>query len=109
MCRDSLQRQPGFHSEREMLLGTNSSLSLSGSGARHNLHVSCPARGTDQSDTWSMPGNARVLVNIPGWTIEPLGPHEPCRTNGTVDSTNILRSPATPAGSAASPVISANG
>ena len=35
-----VQRQPRFHSEREMLLGTNSSLSVSGYGARHNLHVS---------------------------------------------------------------------
>ena len=53
--------QPGFHSEtEEMLSGTNSSLSLSGCGIRHNLHVSCPAGGTDQSDTGSMPGNARV-------------------------------------------------
>lgn len=33
---------------QEMLFGTNSSLSLSGCGARHNLHVSCPDRGTYQ-------------------------------------------------------------
>ena len=40
--------QPGFHTEtEEMLSGTISSLSLSGCGSRHNLHVSCPARGTD--------------------------------------------------------------
>ena len=97
--------QPGFHSEtREMLSGTSSSLSLSGCSARHNLHVSCPARGTDQSDPESMPGNARVSVNIPGWTVEPLGPHEPCRTGGPVDSTTILHSPAASAGSTASPV-----
>ena len=97
--------QPGFPSEtREMLSGTNSSLSLPGCSARHNLHVSCPARGTDQSDTGSMPGNARVSVNIPGWTVKPLGPHEPCCTDGPVDSTIILQSPAAPAGSAASPV-----
>ena len=38
--------QPGFRSETgEMLSGTNSSLSLSGCVSRHNLHVSCPARG----------------------------------------------------------------
>ena len=67
-----------------------------------NLHVSGFARGTDQSDTGSMPGNARVSVNIPG-TVEPLGPHEPCRTDRPVDSTIILQSPAVPAGSA-SPV-----
>ena len=77
--------QPGFHSEtREMLSGTNSSLSLSRCSARHNLHVSCPSRGTDQSDPESMPRNARVSVKIPGWTVEPLGPHEPCRTDGPV-------------------------
>ena len=64
-----------------MLSRTNSSLGLSGCGARHNLHVSCSARGTDQSDTGSMPGNARVSVNIPSWTVEPLGPYEPCRTD----------------------------
>ena len=51
-----------------------------------------------------MPRNARVSVNIPGWTVEPLGPHEPCCTDGTVDSTIILQSPAASAGSAASPV-----
>ena len=46
LCADTFV-QPGFHSEtREMLSGTNQSLSLSGHGARHNLHVSCPARGT---------------------------------------------------------------
>ena len=45
LCADTFV-QPGFHSEtREMLSGTNQSLSLSGHGARHNLHVSCPARG----------------------------------------------------------------
>ena len=97
--------QPGFQIEtREMLSGTNSSLSLSGYGARHNLHVSCPAGGTYRSDTGSMPGNARVSENIPGWTVEPLRPHEPCRTDGTVDITIILQSPAAPADSAASPV-----
>ena len=97
--------QPRFHSEtREMLSGTNALLSLSGCGARHNLHVNCPARGADQSDTGSMPGNARVSVNNPGWTVEPLGPHEPCCMDGTVDSTIILQSPEAPAGSAASPV-----
>ena len=51
-----------------------------------------------------MAGNARVSVNIPGWTVEPLGPHEPCRTNRPVDNTIILQSPAAPAGSAASPI-----
>ena len=51
-----------------------------------------------------MPGNARVSVNIPRWTVEPFGPHEPCRTDGPVDSSIILQSPAAPAGSAASPV-----
>ena len=51
-----------------------------------------------------MLGNARVSVNIPGWTVEPLGPHEPCRTDGPVDSIIILQSPSAPAGSAASPV-----
>ena len=97
--------QPGFHSEtREMLSGTNSSLSLSGCGARHNLHVGFPARGTDQSDTGSMPRNATVSVNIPGWSVESLGLHEPCRTDRPVDSTIILQSPAAPAGSATSPV-----
>ena len=87
-----------------MLSRTNSLLSLSGCGARHNLHVSCSTRGTDQSYTGSMPGNARVSVNIPGWTVEPLGPYEPCRTDGPLDGIIILQSPATPAGSAASPV-----
>lgn len=48
--------------------------------------------------------NAVVSVNIPGWTVEPLGPHEPCRMDGTVDSTIILQSPASPARSAASPI-----
>ena len=95
----------GFQSEtRDMLSGTNSSLSLSGYGARHNLHVSCPAGGTYRSDTGSMPGNARVSENIPGWTVEPLRPHEPCPTDGTVDTSIILQSPAAPAVSAASPV-----
>ena len=97
--------QPGFHSEtREMLSGTNSLLSLSECSARHNLHVSCTARGTDQSDKESIPGNARVSVIIPGRTIEPLGPHEPCPTDGPVDSTIILQIPAASAGSTASPV-----
>lgn len=97
--------QPGFHSETgEMFSGTNSSLSLSGCGTRHNLHVSCPARGTDQSDAGSMPGNARLSVNVTGQTVEPLRPHEPRRTDGTVGSTTILQSPATPAGSASPPV-----
>ena len=86
-----------------MLSGTNSSLSLSGCGARHNLHGGFPARGTDQSDTESMPRNATVSVNIPGWTVESLGPHEPCRTDRPVDSTIILQSPAAPEGSATSP------
>ena len=104
LCEETFV-QPGFPSEtREMLSRTNSSLGLSGCGARHNLHVNDSARGTDQSDTGSMPGNARVSVNIPGWTVEPLGPHEPCRTDRPVDSTIILQSPAAPAGSAASPV-----
>ena len=44
------------------------------------------------------------LVNIPGWTVEPLGPHEPCRTYGPVDSTIILQIPGAPTGSAASMV-----
>ena len=104
LCEETFV-QPGFPSEtREMLSRTNSSLGLSGCGVRHNLHVSGSARGTDQSDTGSMPGNARVSVNIPGWTVEPLGPHEPCRTDRPVDSPIILQSPAAPAGSAASPV-----
>ena len=104
LCEETFV-QPGFPSEtREMLSRTNSSLGLSGCGVRHNLHVSGSARGTDQSDTGSMPGNARVSVNIPGWTVEPLGPHEPCHTDRPVDSTIILQSPAAPAGSAASPV-----
>ena len=97
--------QPGFHSEiGEMLSGTNLSLSLSGCGIRHNLHVSCPAGGTDQSDTGRMPGNARVSVNIPRRAVEPLGPHELCRTDGTVGSTIVLQSPAAPGGSASPPV-----
>ena len=51
LCEETFV-QPGFHSEtREMLSRTNSSLGLSGCGVRHNLHVSCSARGTDQSDT----------------------------------------------------------
>ena len=92
--------QPGFHSETgEVLSGTNSSLSLPGWCTGHNFHVSCPARGTDQSDTGSMPGNARVSVNILGGTVEPLGSHEPCCTDWTVGSTIILQSPAAPAGS----------
>ena len=104
LCEETFV-QPGFPSEtREMLSRTNSSLGLSGCGVRHNLHVSGSARGTDQSDTGSMPGNARVSVNIPGWTVEPLGRHEPCRTDRPVDSTIILQRPAAPAGSAASPV-----
>ena len=57
-----------------------------------------------QTDTWSMPGNARVSVNIPGWTGDPLGPHEPYRTDGTVYSIIMLQSPLAAAGSAASPV-----
>ena len=97
--------QPGFHSETgEVFSQTNSSLSLPGCSAGYNLHVSCPARGTDQSDTESMPGNARVSVNIPGGSVEPLGPHEPCCTDWTVGSTIILQSPAAPAGSASPPV-----
>ena len=96
--------QPGFHSETgEVLSRTNSSLSLPGCSTGHNLHVSCPARGTDQSDTGSMPGNDRVSVNIPGGTVGPLGPHEPCRTDWTVGSTIILQSPAAPAGSTSPP------
>ena len=35
-----------------------------------------------------------LTVNIPGWTVEPLGLHEPCRTDGPVDNTIILQSPA---------------
>ena len=47
--------QPGFYSEpREMLSGTSLWLSLSGCGARHNVHVSCPVRGTDQLDAGSI-------------------------------------------------------
>ena len=104
LCEETFV-QPGFPSEtREMLSRTNSSLGLSGCSFRHNLHVSGSTRGTDQLDTGSMPGNARVSVNIPGWTVEPLGPHEPCRTDRPVDSTIRLQSPAAPAGSAASPV-----
>ena len=49
-----------------------------------------------------MSGNARASVKIPGWTVEPLGPHEPCRTDGSVETSIILQSPAAPAGSAAS-------
>ena len=97
--------QPGFHSETgEVLSGTNSSLSLPGCSTGHNLHVSFPARGTDQSGTGSMPGNARVSVNIPGGIVEPLGPHESCHTDWTVGSTLILQSPAAPAGST-SPLV----
>ena len=104
LCAESFV-QPGFHSETgEMLSGANLLLSLPGGSSRHNLHVSFPARGTDQSDSGCMPRNARVPVNISGWTVKPLGPHEPCRTDGTVDSTIILQSPATPAGSASPPV-----
>ena len=96
--------QPEFHGEtHKMLSGTNASLSLSGCGARHNLHVSCPARGADQLDTGSMPGNARVSVKDPEWTVEPLWPYEPCCTDGTVDGTIILQRPAASAGSAALP------
>ena len=51
-----------------------------------------------------MPRHARVPVNIPGRTVEPLGPHEPCRRDGAVDSTNTLQSQIAPATSAASPV-----
>ena len=43
-----------------------------------------------------MPENARVSVNIPGWTVEPLGSHEPCRTDGPMYNTIILQSPASP-------------
>ena len=85
-------------------LELNSALSLSGCGSRHSFHVSCSARGTDQSDSGCMPGNARVPVNISGWTVEPLELHEPHRTDGTVGSTIILQSPTTPAGSASPPV-----
>ena len=45
--------------------GTNSSLSLPGCGIRRNLQVSCPVRGTDQSDTGNMPGNAQGLSQHP--------------------------------------------
>ena len=51
-----------------------------------------------------MPGNAKVSVNISGWTVEPLGLQEPRGMDGTVGSTIILQSPATPAGSASPPV-----
>ena len=37
-----------------------------------------------------MPRNARVPVNISGWTVKPLGPHEPCRTDGTVGEKSLL-------------------
>ena len=78
---DNIHMYPYFHSAtREMLSGTNSWLSLSGHCARQNV------QRNRQSDTWSMPGNAKVSVNIPRWTGDPLGPQEPCRTDGTVDS-----------------------
>ena len=97
--------QPWFHSETgEVLSKTNSSLTLPGCSTGHNLHVSCPARGTDQSDTGSMTENARVSVKILGRNVEPLGSHEPCRSGGIVGSTFILQSPATPASSTSPPV-----
>lgn len=46
--------------------------------------ISCLARGTDQWDTES------TCLG---------GPHEPCRTDGTVGSTKILQNPTAPAGS----------
>ena len=45
--------------------GTNSSISLPGCSIRRNLQVSCPVRGTDQSGTGNMPGNAQGLSQHP--------------------------------------------
>ena len=38
----------------------------------------------------------KVSVNILGWTVEPLGQHEPSCTDGTVGSTKILQSATAP-------------
>jgi len=97
--------QPGIHSEtREMLSRTNSSLSLSGCSVGHNFHVYCPAGRASHPDTASMPGDARVPVDISGGPVKPTGPHEPCCTDRSVGGTVTLQSPTTPAGSATPPV-----
>ncbi|RMX55221.1 hypothetical protein pdam_00025290 [Pocillopora damicornis] len=51
-----------------------------------------------------MPDDARVSVNICGRAVKPAELHEPCGMDRSVSSTFTLQSPATPAGSATTPV-----
>lgn len=103
LCTEAIV-QPGFHSEtREMLSSPHSSPSLSGCGIRHNSNVHSSARGTDQSNTGSMPGDARVPVDITGGGFKLIRPHEPCSPDRSVGGPSSLQSLATSAGPASPP------
>lgn len=103
LCTEAVV-QPGFHSEtREMLSSPHSSPSLSGCGIRHNSNVHSSARGTDQSNTGSMPGDARVPVDITGGGFKLIRPHEPCSPDRSVGGPSSLQSLATSAGPASPP------
>ncbi|PFX30979.1 hypothetical protein AWC38_SpisGene4194 [Stylophora pistillata] len=96
--------QPGFHSEtREMLFSPHASPSFPGCRIRHDSNVHCTARGTDLSDSGSMPGNARVPSNIAWEAVKLVRPRDPRSPVRSMGGTASLQSHTTAAGSISPP------